>query len=245
MTGPSRYSHLLFNSPCSSGRAAAVAAAVAARRPRLVLDIGCGWGELLLRTVAAAPAAQGLGVDDDTDLLERALAAARDRGLDGRVEFVPALAPEVTADAVLCSGASHVWGTVADALTALAAVVEPGGVLVFGEGVWDTVAPVGPAAPDDMADLPDLAGLVDTAVAAGFRPLRIASASPQEWEEFESGYAADREQWLLTHPAHPDAQRVREQADEHRAMWLHGYRQALGYAWLTLGRPVSRETPGG
>ena len=60
------------------------------------------------------------------------------------------------------------------------------------------------------------------------------SASPQEWEEFESGYQADEEEWLAAHPGHPKAAEVREQVDEHRSCWLRGYRNVLGLAYLTL-----------
>src|SRR6185437_11546688 len=42
----------------------------------------------------------------------------------------------------------------------------------------------------------DLAGLADLAVAAGFRPAWIETATLAEWEEFESGYQCDEEEWL-------------------------------------------------
>jgi len=237
MDGPTRYAHLLFNSPCSSARADAIAAFVSTRSPRRVLDIGCGWGELLLRVLAASNGATARGVDDDAPLIERAQQTATARGLADRTDFVPTLEPGTTADVVLCSGASHIWGTAAEALAALSRIVEPGGLLIYGDGFWDSGAPVGPSAPEDMTELPDLAGLVDAALLAGFRPLRIATANRDEWEEFESGYAADREEWLTAYPSHPDAAGVLAAADEHRTMWLRGYREALGFAWLTLGKP--------
>src|SRR5262249_30517813 len=76
----------------------------------------------------------------------------------------------------------------------------------------------------DMVELPDLGALVDLAVGAGFRPLYIEAASGDEWDAFESGFLADSEEWLLTHPGHADAATVRAEADEHRDRWLHGYR---------------------
>ena len=69
--GPGYYDWLEFNTPLSSARADAIALGLATRRPRTVLDLGCGWGELLLRTVAAADGATGRGVDSDGQGLDR------------------------------------------------------------------------------------------------------------------------------------------------------------------------------
>lgn len=85
-------------------------------------------------------------------------------------------------------------------------------------------------------DCTDLAGLVDQAVAAGFRPLRIETASRAEWEEFESGLAADVEDWLLSHADHPEAGEVQAKLDAQRSIWLRGHRDVMGFAYLTLGR---------
>jgi cyclopropane fatty-acyl-phospholipid synthase-like methyltransferase len=49
--------------PLSDERANRLAADLAASRPAAVIDLGCGWGELLLRIVASAPGAVGTGVD--------------------------------------------------------------------------------------------------------------------------------------------------------------------------------------
>jgi hypothetical protein len=83
-------------------------------------------------------------------------------------------------------------------------------------------------------DLFDLAQVADLAVQAGFRPAWIETASEQEWEEFESGYQADQEEWLAAYPDHPDAAEIRRDVDEHRSYWLRGYRALMGLAYLTL-----------
>jgi hypothetical protein len=85
-----------------------------------------------------------------------------------------------------------------------------------------------------------LADLVEVAVAEGFRPLRIETATRGEWEEFESGYAAGPEAWLLANGNHPEADEVRAKLDVHRSIWLRGHRDALGFAYLTLGVPHCR-----
>lgn len=239
--GPGRYQYMTFNAPLSDARADAIAARLAAARPKDVVDIGCGWGELLLRVVERAPEATGLGVDTDEPLLARGRAAAQQRGLQ-RVTFDNVEGKEVSheADSVICIGASHAFGSTPAALAYLHDVVRPGGRLLFGDGIWNPHAPV-PRPElvwDDLPELPTLAGLVDMAVEAGFRPLWTEVASPEELDAFESGYLADWEEWLLTHPAHPEAEGIRARADEHRQRWLHGYREAFGFAYLTLGRPA-------
>ena len=63
---------------------------VTERRPRRVLDIGCGSGLELAAVLEAAPAAHGVGVDVDSaaaDLAERTL---YERGLSGRSSVVRA-----------------------------------------------------------------------------------------------------------------------------------------------------------
>jgi hypothetical protein len=84
-------------------------------------------------------------------------------------------------------------------------------------------------------DCDDLAGLVDRVVAAGFRPLRIETATHAEWEEFESGLALDAEEWLLANADHPESAELRSKLDNQRAIWLRGHRGLMGFAYLTLG----------
>jgi SAM-dependent methyltransferase len=240
--GPGLYRYLDFNAPLSGARADAIAMRLAAAGPVTVLDIGCGWGELLLRVLARTPDARGVGVDIDERLLTRGRAAAETRGLDDRVSFVtgtPGLAT-VPADLVICVGSSHAFGEDAGlghALRSLYDLVRPGGRLLLGEATWDPRAPADKSLVwDDMVELPDLAGLVDLACAAGFRPLYIEEANPDELDALESGFLADSEEWLLARSDHPDAAQVRAHADEHRNRWLRGYRRAFGFAYLTLGR---------
>jgi SAM-dependent methyltransferase len=240
-TTPTRYAGMSFNSPLSEERADAMVARLAAAGPRTVLDLGCGWGELLLRVVAAAPGSTGTGVDLDDGLLERGRSAASGRGLADRVTLVgqPAADVTLTADAVICVGSTHALGDTAEALAFLRERVSRGGRVLLGEGTWDgrlagDVAEV----PNDITNQPTLADLVEMSLEAGFRPLHIEEASTGEWDDFESRYLAGSEEWLLSHPDDPSADAVRGRADEHRRMWLRGYRRALGLAYLTLGVPT-------
>ena len=107
-------------------------------------------------------------------------------------------------------------GHIAAALTALRRLVTPGGRVLFGDGFWQrppTEAELAAMWPGTTAgELPDLAQIADLAVAAGFRPAWIETATQEEWEEFESAYQADEEEWLAAHPDHPRAAEIRQRA---------------------------------
>jgi SAM-dependent methyltransferase len=238
---------LTFHGPMSEARAARITQRLVRASPGTILDIGCGWGELMLRILEAQPGATGLGIDTDEGDLRRARQNARIRGLDGRVTFACESAVGTTrgpADLVLCTGASHALSEaqppehIVAALQALRRLVTPGGRVLFGEGIWER-----PPAQAELAamwpgttagEFHDLAGLVELAVGAGFRPAWIETGSLQEWDDFESGYQCDEEEWLATHGDHPRAAQIRAQLDQHRSYWLRGYRGIMGLAYLTL-----------
>jgi hypothetical protein len=76
---PPLHEDLTFHGPLSAVRADRLAGFAAGVGSGRVVDIGCGWAELLLRTVARGPALTGLGIDRDAgDILHgRALAEVR------------------------------------------------------------------------------------------------------------------------------------------------------------------------
>ncbi|MGV9880001.1 SAM-dependent methyltransferase [Streptomyces sp. NPDC003006] len=245
---PPRLTRLSFHGPLSEARARRIVERLAATGPRTVLDLGCGWGELLLRVLEAAPDATGVGVDIKADDLARGRAAAKERGLDHRAVFAEESATDTTrgpADIVLCLGATQALSAAAlprvatvEALRALRGLVNPGGRVLLGEGFWQRTPTEGELAamwPDARADEHLLLGdLVDAAIEAGFRPLWVETASEEEWEEFESGYRCDAEEWLAAHPDHPSAAATRTSVDAQRSSWLRGYRTVLGITYLTL-----------
>jgi cyclopropane fatty-acyl-phospholipid synthase-like methyltransferase len=244
---PPRLTRLTFHGPLSEARAARLVARLTRTRPATVLDLGCGWGELMLRILAAVPGAVGTGVDLSDADLARGLDNAVARGLASRASFVEESAVGTThgpADLVLCVGATHALSeaeppqSTIDALHALRRLVSPGGRVLLGECFWEH-----PPSPAEIAAMwpgisagnyCDLAGLTDLAISAGFRPEWIETASLEEWDDFESGYMADVEEWLAGHQDHPQAAETRKKADDHLSVWLRGSRGCMGLAYLTL-----------
>ncbi|MFE2388802.1 SAM-dependent methyltransferase [Streptomyces althioticus] len=243
---PPRLARLTFHGPLSEHRAGRLVERLARTGPATVLDIGCGWGELMLRVLEAAPGCTGVGIDLRAEDLARGRRAAEERGLAGRVEFVEESATGTSrgpVDLVLCVGSSQALTTrkppalVSDALRALRGLVADGGRVLLGEGFWQrppTEAELAGMWPGATAtDHHGLGTLLDLAVKAGFRPEWTETADAGEWEEFESAYQADTEVWLAEHPGHPRAAETRERLDRHRAQWM-SYRGVLGLAYLTL-----------
>ncbi|MFD9032326.1 SAM-dependent methyltransferase [Streptomyces sp. NPDC059567] len=244
---PPRLGSLTFHGPLSEARATRMIERLAADSPATVLDIGCGWGELLMRVLEAAPGSTGVGIDINAEDLARGRVLAKERGLADRVEFVEESALGTTrgpVDAILCLGSSQALcdpdqpHDPAAALRELRRLVRPGGRVVLGEGFWqrtptdEELAGMWPGAHAGEHFL--LGPLVDLAIEAGFRPAWIETADADEWEEFESGYRNDTEVWLAAHPDHPLAAETRERVDRQRSTWLNGYRRVLGMAYLTL-----------
>ncbi|MGI8712493.1 MAG: SAM-dependent methyltransferase [Solirubrobacteraceae bacterium] len=232
----SRYTGMRWNTPLSEAHAALLLARLDVQRRHSVLDLGCGWGELLLRAVGGA-GATGVGVDIDERLLARGRAGAAQRGLSDRVRFAKGRAQEYTepADRVLCVGAAHAWGGARRALPALASLVTPSGRVLFGDGVWES-PPTEPARAlfgDDVLPLPELQQLIR---AAGWRVLHRSVAGLDEWDEFERSWRAGREEWRLAHAGDPRATAVAAELAARMTEYVDVYRGVLGFTYLVLAR---------
>jgi cyclopropane fatty-acyl-phospholipid synthase-like methyltransferase len=224
-----------WNTPLSEAHADLLIEQLDVSSARSVLDMGCGWGELLLRVVEAADGCRGVGVDSDMELLDRGRRAARERGLAERVEFVCRDAEDwdEPADRVVCVGSSHALGGTAPALVALSALVTPGGRLLFGDGCWEgeTTPEADAIFGDDVLPLEDV---LDQARHVGWRVLSLTTADQREWDEFESSSRRGSEEWLLANPHAPDTPAVREHLDQRVSEYVTGYRGVLGFCYLVL-----------
>ncbi|MFK3984095.1 SAM-dependent methyltransferase [Micromonospora sp. NPDC050397] len=234
-----RYARMRWNTPLSEEHAALLLRRLGLRPGVHVLDLGCGWGELLLRAVATDDTGRttGVGVDTDAAALARGRDLAERRLLDGRVSFVEQEAGtwREPGDRVLCLGAAHALGGTAAALDRLTELVRPGGRLLFGDAFWER--PPGPAAVEIFGDeLSNLSGLVERIRGAGWRVLHFSTTDQREWDDFESTWLAGRQEWLLANPGDPRAPEVREQLDDRLRQYVDVYRGVLGLGYFVLAR---------
>jgi cyclopropane fatty-acyl-phospholipid synthase-like methyltransferase len=244
------YDDLKFMTPLSQERAdRLVAFATEGLTSGTVLDLGCGWAELLLQVMAAAPEANGVGIDSDQQAINHARMLAADRGLTHRVTLEArevSLAELPRADVIICVGASQIWGPPTDdneplgyraALRAIRAMLPPGARTIYGEAIWSRTPNQAAADPlsgrlDEFISLQDLVAIT---VEEGFQPVSLGEATVDEWDVFESGFSAKFAKWLAQHPSdHPDAADVRMRVAKQREGYLSGYRDVLGMAYLGL-----------
>jgi SAM-dependent methyltransferase len=248
---PPLYDELTFLSPLSDERASGLVTWLAQGLSDggTVLDVGCGWAELLLLVTETASSCRAIGVDLDEEALAEATRRAASRGLSARVTFLSGNGKHVgpaAVDALIAIGSTQVWGppveanqplAYAKAFDAIRGRVRDGGRVVFADGVWSRPPTPAATAPlsgrsDEFVSLDELRVLAEE---AGFSVDAADEATQIEWDAFESGFTARYETWLATHsPDDPDASSVRERAEQQRTSYVDGYRGVLGMGYLQL-----------
>lgn len=228
-----RYAAMRWNTPLSESHADELLDHLDLTGATTIVDVGCGWGELLLRA-SARTGAKAIGVDTDPAGLDRGRRAALERGLDVTFVEQPAEDWRGTADRALCIGSSHTLGGTRAMLARLAEVVSQGRVLV-GDGCW-------PAPPTEAAhaifgdEILPLADLATACGETGWQVLHLSTADQHEWDDFESSHRAGQREWLLANPSDPRAAEVRAEHDAREQEYLSVYRGVLGFAYLVLAR---------
>jgi SAM-dependent methyltransferase len=228
-----RYAALRWNTPLSEDHAAELLDHLDLADAKNIVDLGCGWGELLLRA-AARTTATAVGVDTDPTGLDRGRRAALARELDVTFVEQPAADWQGTADRALCIGSSHTLGGSRAMLARLAEIVPRGRVLV-GDGCWETTPTAQAQAVLGDGILP-LADLVAACRETGWHVLRLTTADQREWDDFESRHRAGSREWLLANPTDPRAAQVQQEHDGREHEYLTAYRGVLGFAYLVLAR---------
>jgi SAM-dependent methyltransferase len=218
---------LPFANPMSEAALDAAIAALPLPADPLILDTGCGSGEILLRTLRLLRGARGVGIDLDPDAIAEARRRAGD--LPARFEVRDAATIDGAYDVVINVASSHVHGgfpAAVDALRSLAAVA------LYGEGFWlrrptaAFLAALGGATQDELSDLDGLRAAIH---ASGFEILHESLASADDWTRYEETLAANAERH-----GGPDSIAYAGRIRERRA--LPGGADTLGFGLFALSR---------
>jgi cyclopropane fatty-acyl-phospholipid synthase-like methyltransferase len=227
--------------PLSDPVVDALLARVAARRPRTVLDVGCGSAQWLVRLLEQLPDARGVGVDLSSDAVAAAHDFAVARGVADRVDVrrqdAAGLGDE-RYDAVLCIGSTHALGGLAATLEHAHRWGTSDAVALVGDGFWQRAPDRATLdALDASADeFPSYAGLVALVEAGGWAPTHVHVSTLQEWDDYEWSWVSTLTRWARAHPEDPDAADAATFAQQHRDQWLAGYRETLGFAVVLAER---------
>ncbi|MBS1718267.1 MAG: class I SAM-dependent methyltransferase [Armatimonadetes bacterium] len=192
-----------------------------------VLDVGCGKG-----AVIRAIGQPAVGIDLNPSFVE---ASAQE---NPNAQFFAEDAKEalgkltIQPNLIVCLGASQAIGTPEEALAYFSKLLQPGGYLLFGDGIWERTPSqeylefLG-AKEEEM---PSFDQFRDAGRAYGLDPLKSYVSSPQDWDSFELSYYESMITWCDEHPEDPDAKPFRERASKWWEMYQREGRGVLGFA---------------
>jgi len=237
---------LLWNAPVSEVKMQRMLDAMQPLRGMPVVDFGCGCGEVLIR-LCQQYGVQATGVDSSSQHIAEARRRATVSGASDQLQFVVAAAathpaPPGSLGAVLCMGATHVFGLGPDAvrnsIEAMSAMLAPGGQMLVADGYMKQPTPegykafIGDSIPDDLTH----AAIVAMGEQSGLTPLGAWTSTTDEWDEFEWGY----QRIVERKAAAGDAWAV-ERLDSRR-QWMTAYlkwgRNTLGYGTYLFQKPA-------
>jgi SAM-dependent methyltransferase len=235
-----------YNAPLPPECVSWLCKALKVREKAHVVDLGCGWGQLLVDIVLHLPQSTGTGYDSDQSLIEHATAVASTFAIEDRITFSVADCTAVTkpCDVLICMGSTHAWACLEDALSSFKQTLRPEGQLIIGVPYWEN-------SPSDAAchalgttqdGLPSEMSLRSLVSDSGFAITGFRASTLAEWDAFEIAWCASRVIWLRENPNHPDFAKHADQLEKHRAMWLDGYRTYLGFAVIVATKQSSTLT---
>ena len=205
-----------------------------------VLDLACGkCGPATI--LASAYGCRIVGVELRPAFAEEGRARVAAAGLEHLVEVRVGDAAEVELEAeawaaVLCLGASFVWGTIENAAARLAAAVRPGGFLAIGEPYWRRWPLPDGIESDGYVGLEATVARLER---AGVATTGIIAASEDDWDRYESLHWRAVEEWLSEEPGHHEEDEVRARHERFRSEYIGFRRDLLGWAIFVGRKPLA------
>lgn len=236
---------MLFNSPLSSDKADSLIELLELSSDDCVIDVGCGTGEFLIRTVEQS-GATAVGVDNHVASLELAKQNAAGRVEDALIQFVDQdirkYEPSGLFDCGVCMGATHAYSMNAPAypetLKGLGKIVRPGGKLLIGESHWTR-----PPDPEYLEFIGDPVGTyrthlenVELATQSGLVPLYAITSSLEEWDDFEWRHNIRKEKQAAELEGE-EAAKLLEFSRNWRMAYLRWGRGTMGFAFYLFAKP--------
>lgn len=234
--------HELSN-PISTTKADRVLGLIDLGPDDLVLDAGCGKGEMLIRLLERT-GARGVGVDMHPGSLAEASRRAAGRVPPASIAWIEsrladyAITPGAFA-AALCIGSTHAFGDARATLLALRRAVRPGGTILIGEGYWRREPPEGYLRALDARreEFTDHAGNAELGESLGLITLYTCASSHDEWDHYEGLYARAVERFTVANPDDPDAEAMTDRIRAWKAAYLRWGRDTLGFGLYLFQRP--------
>lgn len=205
-----------------------------------VLDIACGRGGPAI-VLASTFRCEIVGVEKAnmfaTEARERASAAGVDELIEIHEQDAADFPIEPEAwDAVLCLGASWIWGGLEGTVTALVLGVRHGGHVAVGEvyrrAMPDSRDPSGGTVPLSDDEFASLAETIRRFERAGPPVTTLITASKQDWDAYEGLHWASLEEWLAENPDDPGAAEIRAEHEKWKWRYLEHGREVEGWAIL-------------
>jgi SAM-dependent methyltransferase len=210
-----------------------------------VLDLGCGRAELCLRIIERF-GSTALAIDRSSPMLDAARERAEWTGALGRlhldnVDIADFVADPETFHLTVMFGSGGIDGGMAGSCRRLKGWTREGGYVLVGERYWRRhpaskyLAALG-GAPDYRTH----AGNVAAGIDSGLIPMHAATASDDEWDEYEWKYLRSIERYAREEAGDTDVPEMLAQVRRRRDAYLRWGRRTLGYGLYLFYRPGIR-----
>jgi ubiquinone/menaquinone biosynthesis C-methylase UbiE len=227
-----------FSNPINEAKLMKMMQIISPKPKDMVIDIGAGKCELLIRLVENYEVT-ATAIELFDGAIEDAKKRASNRISSGGIDFIVDDANVAvgrfepnTYDLGICIGSTHAMGGLELTLRTLKRLVRKNGYLLIGEGYWkqppssEYLEGLGGA---DESELKSHAENVKTAEELGLIPLWSYVASDDDWDEYEWLYSMSIENYCHQNPDDPDYEAMLKRIRAWRRTYLKWGRDTLGF----------------